>query len=216
VLHWVRNDRHIGADDLLLLDAGVEAHSLYTADVTRTIPVSGTFTPSQREIYTLVWEAQRAAFAACRPGNDFLDPNVAAMRVLAHGLERLGILPSAEEALRDDKLFYKRYSLHNVSHMLGLDVHDCAQARAETYKFGRLEPGMVLTVEPGLYFQLDDLTVPERYRGIGVRIEDDVVITATGHENLSAALPSEADAVEAWVRTLRGTAPEPWAVPPAP
>jgi Xaa-Pro aminopeptidase len=213
VLHWVRNDRRIGADDLLLLDAGVEAVSLYTADVTRTIPVSGTFTPAQREIYTLVWEAQRAAFAVCAPGNDFLDPNAAAMRVLAHGLERLGILPSAAEALHDDKQFYKRYSLHNVSHMLGLDVHDCAQARAETYKFGRLEPGMVLTVEPGLYFQPDDLTVPERYRGIGVRIEDDVVITAEGHENLSAALPSAPDAVEAWVRDLRGTAPEPWVLP---
>jgi Xaa-Pro aminopeptidase len=216
VLHWVRNDRHIGAGDLLLLDAGVEAHSLYTADVTRTIPVDGTFTPAQREIYTLVWEAQRAAFDACRPGNDFLDPNAAAMRVLAYGLERLGVLPSADDALRADKLFYKRYSLHNVSHMLGLDVHDCAQARAETYKFGRLEPGMVLTVEPGLYFQLDDLTVPERYRGIGVRIEDDIVITAGGYENLSGALPSEPDAVEAWVRGLRGSAPEPWVVPPAP
>jgi Xaa-Pro aminopeptidase len=215
ILHWVRNDRRIGSDDLLLLDAGVEAVSLYTADVTRTIPVSGSFTPAQREVYTLVWEAQRAAFDLCRPGNDFLDPNAAAMRVLAHGLERLGILSSAEEALRDDKLFYKRYSLHNVSHMLGLDVHDCAKARAETYKFGKLEPGMVLTVEPGLYFQLDDLTVPERYRGIGVRIEDDVVITAGGHENLSAALPSEPDAVEAWVRSLGGTMPEPWVVPAA-
>ena len=191
----------------------VEAVSLYTADVTRTIPVSGTFTPAQREVYTLVWEAQRAAFDACKPGNDFLDPNAAAMRVLAHGLERLGILSSAEEALRDDKLFYKRYSLHNVSHMLGLDVHDCAKARAETYKFGRLEAGMVLTVEPGLYFQLDDLTVPERYRGIGVRIEDDVVITAGGYENLSAALPSEPDAVEEWVRSLCATIPEPWVVP---
>jgi len=215
ILHWVRNDRRIGSDDLLLLDAGVEAVSLYTADVTRTIPVSGTFTPAQREIYTLVWEAQRAAFDACRPGNDFLDPNTAAMRVLAYGLEGLGILPSADEALRDDKQFYKRYSLHNVSHMLGLDVHDCAKARAETYKFGRLAPGMVLTVEPGLYFQLDDLTVPERYRGIGVRIEDDVVITAGGHENLSAALPSEPEAVEAWVRSLAGTAPDPWVVPGA-
>jgi len=213
ILHWVRNDRRIEMWDLLLLDAGVEAVSLYTADVTRTLPVSGTFTPAQREIYTLVWEAQSAAFEACKPGNDFLDPNAAAMRVLAHGLERLGILPSAEEALRDDKLFYKRYSLHNVSHMLGLDVHDCAKARAETYKFGRLVPGMVLTVEPGLYFQLDDLTVPERYRGIGVRIEDDVVITADGYENLSADLPSEPDAVEAWVRSLAGTAPDPWVVP---
>jgi Xaa-Pro aminopeptidase len=215
ILHWVRNDRRIGAADLLLLDAGVEAVSLYTADVTRTLPVSGTFTPSQREIYTLVWEAQRAAFDACRPGADFLDPNAAAMRVLAWGLQNLGILESAEEALRDDKLFYKRYSLHNVSHMLGLDVHDCAKARSETYKFGRLAPGMVLTVEPGLYFQLDDLTVPERYRGIGVRIEDDVVITADGYDNLSAALPSEPDAVEAWVRSLAGTAPEPWVIPEA-
>ena len=199
----------------LLLDAGVEAVSLYTADVTRTIPVSGTYTPAQREIYTLVWEAQRAAFAACKPGNDFLDPNTAAMDVLAHGLERLGILSSAEEALRNDKLFYKRYSLHNVSHMLGLDVHDCAAARAETYKFGKLEPGMVLTVEPGLYFQLDDLTVPEPYRGIGVRIEDDIVITADGYENLSAALPSEPDAVENWVRSLAGTMPEAWVIPSA-
>ena len=213
ILHWVRNDRHIGKNELLLLDAGVEAVSLYTADVTRTIPIDGAFTPAQREIYTLVWEAQQAGFAQCKPGNDFLDPNRAAMIVLARGLERLGILASAEEALADDKLFYKRYSLHNVSHMLGLDVHDCAAARAETYKYGRLEPGMVLTVEPGLYFQVDDLTVPETYRGIGVRIEDDVVITAAGYENLSAALPSEPDAVEAWVRALRGTAPEAWVIP---
>lgn len=215
ILHWVRNDRRIGQDELLLLDAGVEAVSLYTADVTRTIPVSGSFTPAQREIYTLVWEAQRAAFEACKPGNDFLDPNAAAMKVLAHGLERLGILTSAEEALNDDKLFYKRYSLHNVSHMLGLDVHDCAAARAETYKFGKLAAGMVLTVEPGLYFQLDDLTVPEQYRGIGVRIEDDIAITAGGYENLSAALPSEPDAVESWVRSLAGTMPEPWVIPAA-
>jgi Xaa-Pro aminopeptidase len=215
ILHWVRNDRRIGTDELLLLDAGVEGVSLYTADVTRTLPVGGTFTPAQREIYTLVWEAQRAAFMACKPGNDFLDPNVAAMHVLAYGLERLGILTSAEEALQNDKLFYKRYSLHNVSHMLGLDVHDCAAARAETYRFGKLEAGMVLTVEPGLYFQLDDLTVPEQYRGIGVRIEDDVVITAGGYENLSAALPSAPDAVETWVSSLAGTAPEPWVIPAA-
>ena len=212
-LHWVRNDRRITDNDVLLLDAGVEAVSLYTADITRTIPVSGTFTSEQRDVYTLVWEAQRAAFIECKPGNDFLDPNRAAMRVLAHGLERLGILASAAEALRDEHQFYKRYSLHGVSHMLGLDVHDCAAARAETYRFGALRAGMVLTVEPGLYFQLDDLTVPERYRGIGVRIEDDIVITAAGYKNLSAALPSEPAAVEAWVRTLRGTAPEPFVIP---
>jgi len=125
------------------------------------------------------------------------------MTVLAHGLERLGILPTtAAEALDDQKQFYKRYSLHNVSHMLGLDVHDCAQARQEAYKFGKLKPGMVLTVEPGLYFQRDDLTVPPKYRGIGVRIEDDVVITEKGHRNLSKAIPSDADAVEAWMRRV--------------
>ncbi|HEX3468818.1 MAG TPA: aminopeptidase P family protein [Candidatus Elarobacter sp.] len=202
-LHWTRNDRRIGENELLLLDAGVEAETLYTADITRTLPISGRFTPEQRTVYELVLEAQEAGFAACKPGNDFLEPNRAAMKVLARGLEALGILSSAEEALRDENLFYKRYSLHNVSHMLGLDVHDCAAARAETYKFGRLQTGMVLTVEPGLYFQLDDLTVPARYRGIGVRIEDDVLITETGVEVLSAAIPRATDEVEAWVGSAR-------------
>jgi Xaa-Pro aminopeptidase len=205
-LHWTRNDRRIGDNELLLLDAGVEADSLYTADITRTLPISGTFTPEQRAIYELVLAAQRAAFAQCKPGNDFLAPNHAAMQVLAHGLERLGILSSAEDALRDENLFYKRYSLHNVSHMLGLDVHDCAAARAETYKLGALRAGMVLTVEPGLYFQLDDLTVPARYRGIGVRIEDDVLVTESGVDVLSAAIPRETDDVEAWVSSAKAPA----------
>jgi Xaa-Pro aminopeptidase len=134
-----------------------------------------------------------------------MEPNARAMRVLAHGLEALGILTtSAEEALRDDRQLYKRYSLHNVSHMLGLDVHDCARARQEVYKFGKLKAGMVLTVEPGLYFQKDDLTVPSRYRGIGVRIEDDVLVTARGMRNLSADIPSEAGAVERWMRSVQG------------
>jgi Xaa-Pro aminopeptidase len=199
ILHWVKNEGDVRPGTLLLLDAGVEAHTLYTADITRTLPVSGRFSREQRQIYELVHAAQAAAFAEVKPGRDFLDPNRAAMNVLAEGLERLGILEDAAEALADQNQFYKRYSLHNVSHMLGLDVHDCAQARAETYKFGQLKPGMVLTVEPGLYFQTDDLTVPARYRGIGVRIEDDVVVTAKGMRNLSADIPSEAAAVEAWM-----------------
>ncbi|HTJ24523.1 MAG TPA: aminopeptidase P family protein [Candidatus Limnocylindria bacterium] len=207
ILHWTRNDRDLHEGELLLLDAGVEANTLYTADVTRTIPLSGRFSPEQRAIYELVLAAQEAGFAQCAPGKDFLDPNRAAMRVLADGLQRLGILPDAEEALRDENLFYKRYSLHNVSHMLGLDVHDCAQARAETYKFGKLEAGMVLTVEPGLYFQPDDLTVPARYRGIGVRIEDDVLITPTGVDILSAAIPRTVEAIETWVTTAREITP---------
>jgi Xaa-Pro aminopeptidase len=202
-LHWTANDGTLHPGDLLLLDAGVETHTLYTADVTRTIPIDGRFSSEQRTIYALVLEAQNAGLAACRPGNDFMEPNRAAMHVLAHGLERLGILPtSAREALEATNQFYKRYSLHNVSHMLGLDVHDCAQARRETYKYGKLAPGMVLTVEPGLYFQPDDLTVPPAYRGIGVRIEDDVVVTDDGCRILSAALPREIDAVEAWMRDL--------------
>jgi Xaa-Pro aminopeptidase len=202
-LHWKHNDGAIRKGDLLLLDAGIEGNSLYTADVTRTLPISGKFTRAQRAVYELVLAAQRAALKIVRPGNDFMAPNKAAMNVLAHGLERLRILPmSAEEALRDENQFYRRYSLHNVSHMLGLDVHDCAQARAENYKYGRLEAGMVLTIEPGLYFQTDDLTVPVQYRGIGVRIEDDILVTAKGHRNLSAVLPSEADEVEQWMRQI--------------
>jgi len=202
-LHWTSNDGDLRPGDLLLLDAGVEAHTLYTADVTRTVPLNGRFSNEQREIYELVLAAQDAAFAKCTPDEDFLAPNAAAMNVLARGLERLGILHSADEALCATNQFYKRYSLHNVSHMLGLDVHDCAQARAQTYKLGKLAPGMTLTVEPGLYFQPDDLTVPERYRGIGVRIEDDIVITEHGHRNLSADFPRETAAVEAWVLGAR-------------
>jgi len=202
-LHWTDNDGPVRDGDLILLDMGVEGHELYTADVTRTLPVSGTFTPRQREVYTLVLQAQEAAIAACRPGADFLDPHRAAMRVLAHGLVGLGVLQDAEAALAEDAQLYRRYTLHGVSHMLGLDVHDCAHARQETYRKGPLEVGYVLTVEPGLYFQPDDLTVPEDLRGIGVRIEDDLVVTADGCRNLSAALPRDPDAVEAWMRSLQ-------------
>jgi Xaa-Pro aminopeptidase len=202
-LHWMKNDGAIRKGDLLLLDAGVEGNTLYTADVTRTLPISGKFSREQRAVYDIVLAAQRAALRAVKPGNDFMAPNKAAMAVIAHGLERLGILPtSAEEALRDENQFYRRYSLHNVSHMLGLDVHDCAQARAQNYKYGKLEAGMVLTIEPGLYFQTDDLTVPARYRGIGVRIEDDVLVTGKGHRNLSASLPRDPDEVEQWMRQI--------------
>lgn len=199
-LHWTRNDGALRKRNLLLLDAGVEGHSLYTADITRTLPIGGKFTKAQRTIYKLVHRAQKAALEQVKPGNDFLEPNKAAMKVLAEGLEKLGILTvTAAEALKEEHQFYKRYSLHNVSHMLGLDVHDCAKARQENYKYGKLKAGMVLTVEPGLYFQEDDLTVPEEYRGIGVRIEDDVVVTETGCENLSEHIPSEIDDVEAWM-----------------
>jgi Xaa-Pro aminopeptidase len=200
VLHWTRNHSQLDRRELILVDAGIEGHALYTADITRTLPISGRFSKEQRIVYELVWIAQQAALAAVKPGNDFMAPNVAASRVLAQGLFDLGILPMpVDEALDPKNLFFKRYSLHNVSHMLGLDVHDCAKAREEVYRYGKLVPGMVLTVEPGLYFQLDDLTVPARFRGIGVRIEDDVLVTAKGMKNLSANIPSEASAVERWM-----------------
>ncbi len=199
-LHWTRNNGTLDKSALLLLDAGVECDSLYTADVTRTLPLSGTFSHEQRAVYDIVYEAQRVAIDAVSPGNDFLEPNRRAMRVLAEGLIELGVLKcSLDEALDPEKQFYRRYTLHNVSHMLGIDVHDCAKARAETYRYGRLREGMVLTVEPGLYFQPDDETVPPSLRGIGARIEDDIAVTATGRENFSAILPSRSDAVERWI-----------------
>lgn len=202
ILHWTRNDGQVRNGDLLLLDAGVECHQLYTADVTRTMPVNGKFSAAQRRVYELVLSAQRAALDAVRPGVEFREPHNVAMRVLTEGLHDLGILrESPDEALRPDRQLFRRYTLHGTSHMLGIDVHDCAQARNEKYQ-GELFEGYVLTIEPGLYFQSNDLTVPEEYRGIGVRIEDDVLVTADGHENLSAALPRDPDEIETWMANL--------------
>ena len=202
VLHWTRNDGAVRSGDLLLLDAGVECHNLYTADVTRTMPVNGTFSPAQRRIYELVLAAQDAGIAAVKPGVPFSAPHEAAIAVLAAGLYELGILTEEPAtALRKDRQLHRRYTLHGVSHMLGLDVHDCANARNDVY-LGELAEGYVLTVEPGLYFQANDLTVPEEYRGIGVRIEDDILVTADGSRNLSSALARRVDDVEAWMAAL--------------
>ena len=202
-LHWVHNDGVVRPGELMLLDMGVESRELYTADVTRTLPINGRWTEPQRRVYDVVHRAQRAAVEAVRPGVDFLEPHRVAMRVIAATLEEWGILPvSAEESLQKDSGLHQRYTLHGTSHMLGLDVHDCASARSETYRDGTLAPGMVLTVEPGLYFQPDDLTVPAELRGIGVRIEDDVLVTDTGRRNLSEALPRDPDEVERWMAAL--------------
>ncbi|GHJ26674.1 Xaa-Pro aminopeptidase 1 [Streptomyces hygroscopicus subsp. sporocinereus] len=198
VLHWIRNDGPLEAGTLLLLDAGVETDSLYTADITRTLPLSGRFSHLQRQVYELVLAAQDAGIAALRPGASFRDFHRAAMRVIAEGLTEWGVLKSPEGDL------HRRYTLCGSGHMLGLDVHDCAQARAETYPDGVLEEGQVLTVEPGLYFQPDDETLPAELRGIGVRIEDDLVVTAEGARLMSGALPRTPDAIEAWMGELIG------------
>ena len=204
-LHWTRNDGEVRAGDLVLVDAGVEVDSLYTADVTRTLPVDGEFTDVQRRIYQAVLDAADAAFAVARPGSRFRDVHAAAMEVIAARLAEWGLLPgTAEESLDPEGQFHRRWMVHGTSHHLGIDVHDCAQARREMYLDAVLEPGMVFTIEPGLYFKADDLAVPEEYRGIGVRIEDDVLITADGNENLSAALPRRPDEIEAWMAGLLG------------
>ena len=144
--------------------------------------------------------AQEAGIQAVRPGTAFADVHAASMTVLAHGLEDMGLLPvPAAQALDPDSKVYARWTLHGTSHMLGMDVHDCGAAAPESYARGTLAEGMVLTVEPGLYFQEDDLLVPEELRGTGIRIEDDVLVTADGRRNLSEALPRTADDVEAWM-----------------
>ncbi len=202
ILHWTRNDGPVVPGDLVLIDAGVELDSYYTADITRTLPVSGQFTDVQRRVYEAVREAADAAFAIVRPGIRFKDVHAAAMQVIAVKTAEWGFLPvSADESLAPDAGYHRRYMVHGTSHHLGLDVHDCGQARREMYMDGLVEAGMIFTIEPGLYFQPDDLTVPEEYRGIGVRIEDNILVTAEGAENLSAGIPRTADAVEEWMRS---------------
>ncbi|MEU7857723.1 aminopeptidase P family protein [Nonomuraea sp. NPDC049141] len=198
-LHWVRCDGPVLPEELLLLDMGVEVRSHYTADVTRTFPASGTFSPAQRQVHDLVERAHRAGLAQAGPGHRFTDFHHAAMEVIAHGLDDWGMLPvSVDEALSEHSQHHRRYLICGIGHHLGLDVHDCAKAAPEAYHGALIEPGMVFTVEPGLYFHAHDQTVPPELRGIGVRIEDDLLVTADGIEVLSAALPLSASGLENW------------------
>lgn len=208
VLHWVHNHGATRPGDLLLMDMGVENRNLYTADVTRVLPVDGRFTPLQRQVYDAVYAAQQAGIEMCRPGVAFRGVHLASMRVLAEALKDLGLLPvSVDEAMDPASTVYRRWTLHGTSHMLGIDVHDCANARKENYREGPLGEGYVLTVEPGLYFQPEDEMVPEELRGIGVRIEDDILVTADGPVNLSAGLPRRSDEVETWLAEQREAGP---------
>lgn len=205
-LHWWRNDGDIAPGQLLLADLGVEVDTLFTADVTRTLPVTGEWSETQRKLYGAVLEAQNAGIDEVKAGADFLAAHKAAMWVLADYLYSWGVLsvPADVSCAADTESpgagLHRRYTLHGVSHMLGIDVHDCAAARDETYRHGRLGAGYVLTVEPGLYFQPNDLSVPAEWRGIGIRIEDDILVTNGAPVNLSAALPREPDAITDWMR----------------
>ncbi len=203
----VAQPRRRRARQLLLADMGVETDELYTADVTRTMPVSGEWTPDQLRVYRAVQEAQAAGIAEVKAGADFLAAHRAAMWVLADHLHSLGHPARHGRGLLRPTIrrspapgLHRRYTLHGTSHMLGIDVHDCALARDEIYREGTLAAGHVLTVEPGLYFQANDRTVPAELRGIGVRIEDDIVVTDGEPLNLSAGLPRDPDEIIAWMR----------------
>ncbi|HVW28972.1 MAG TPA: aminopeptidase P N-terminal domain-containing protein [Polyangiaceae bacterium] len=193
VLHYHKNNRRMESGDLLLIDAGTE-FGYYAADVTRTFPVAGKFTAPQREIYELVLAAQDASIAATKPGATIDDVHAASVRVLAEGMIALGLIEGpVEDAIKEER--YKRYYMHKTSHYLGMDVHDVGRY-FEKGKARPLEPGVVITVEPGLYVPAGDDKAPPRYRGIGVRIEDDVLVTESGHRVLSEAIPRRTADVE--------------------
>jgi Xaa-Pro aminopeptidase len=198
VLHYTANADELKEGDLLLIDAGAE-HRYYAADITRTFPVSGRFTEPQRAIYELVLDAQQAAIRKVRPGARWIEPHEAAVRVLTAGLVKLGLLKGAVQKLVKEEA-YKPYFMHRTGHWLGMDVHDVGE-----YKVGnqwrRLEPGMVLTVEPGLYISRADRNVAKQWRGIGVRIEDDVLVINEGCEVLTSGAPSAVAEIENVMQT---------------
>tara|TARA_Y200000002_G_scaffold262263_1_gene217709 strand:- start:700 stop:1536 length:837 start_codon:yes stop_codon:yes gene_type:complete len=197
ILHYTTNRDVCGDDEVILIDAGAEYRG-YASDITRSWPISGSFTDAQREIYDVVLEAQLAAIEACQVGNLYTAPHDAARKVLAEGLIRLGVISqSLEDSLDMESGELKRWYMHNTSHWIGLDVHD-----AGVYKPGGeprlLEPGMCLTVEPGLYFGAwrPDVDCPERYANIGIRIEDDVLITQDGPVVLTEDCPKTVEDIE--------------------
>ena len=194
ILHYIENDVALADGDLVLIDAGCE-YEFYTADITRTFPANGTFTDIQRRCYEIVLGAQKAGVAMAKPGETIDGIHTRTIEMLTEGMVELGLLQGpASERIADDS--YKRFYMHRTSHWLGMDVHDAgAYTRDGTARL--LEPGMIITVEPGLYIPSDADDVPAELRGIGIRIEDDVLITESGHENLTAATPKEVAEVEA-------------------
>jgi Xaa-Pro aminopeptidase len=194
VLHYEENSQEMKEGDLLLIDAAGE-WDYVAADITRTFPVSGRFRPAQRRLYDVVLDAQKKAIAAARTGNRFEDVHQAALLVLVEGMIATGLLSGTpEEVIQTER--YRRYYMHKTSHWLGMDVHDVGRYQTEGSS-RLLEPGMVLTVEPGLYVAAGDTEAPPEYRGIGIRIEDDILITETGNQNLTSGVPKEVAEIEA-------------------
>jgi len=200
VLHYTDNADLLRDGDLLLIDAGAEFGN-YAADITRTFPVNGRYSEPQRLLYELVLEAQLAAIAKIRPGNTWIQPHEEAVRVLVKGLVKLGLLQGRVYKLIRDEA-YKPFFMHRTGHWLGMDVHDVGDYKIDD-KWRKLEPGMVLTVEPGLYVPPACMDVDEKWRGIGIRIEDDVMVTQKGCEVLSAAMPKTVAEIEAFMEAGR-------------
>jgi Xaa-Pro aminopeptidase len=194
VLHYVTNDAQLRDGDLLLIDAGAE-YATYASDITRTFPVNGRFTDAQREIYTIVLDAQEACIAMVRPGVSVEDLNTRAVELLTEGMVRLGLLAGEPAKLIEEKE-YKKFFMHGVGHYLGMDVHDVGLYKVDGQP-RPLEPGVVITIEPGLYVAADAENIPERFRGVGVRIEDDVLVTAEGCRVLTDKVPKRIDEIEA-------------------
>ncbi len=200
ILHYTENDKPLLEDTMVLVDAGAEFEG-YASDVTRTYPVGGRFAGPGRAVYEVVLAAQEAAIAACRPGATLPEIHKIAVRSLIEGMLSLQLLEGTVDDLFAEES-YKPWYMHGTSHWLGLDVHDVGvYAHGETPR--KLEPGMVFTVEPGLYVREDDENAPESLRGIGVRIEDDILVTDDGFENLNTAIPKAIPDVEAWMRSGR-------------
>jgi len=200
VLHYTDNDARLKDGELILIDAGAE-YEYYAADITRTFPVNGRFSPPQRALYELVLEAQLAAIDKVRPGNHWNEPHEAAVRVLTKGLIRLGLLDGRLSRLIK-KEAYKDFYMHRTGHWLGMDVHDVGDYKVDG-QWRELRPGMVLTVEPGLYIGKRNKHVSKRWRGIGIRIEDDVLVTESGCEVLTAAVPKTIAEIEALMEAGR-------------
>ncbi len=200
VLHYKTNRDQLRNDDLILIDAGGEM-GLYASDITRTYPVNGRFTKPQRELYEIVLKAQKAAIAALKPGIKFADIHKLTVENLVDGLLRLGLLSGKHEEIVKDRKHYGAFYPHNTSHWIGMDVHDCGDYFLADQSSIPLEAGNMLTIEPGIYISHDRMDVPAEYRGIGIRIEDDVLVTPAGHEVFSADAPKEIAEIEAIVGT---------------
>ena len=191
-LHYVENNQNLKKSDLLLVDAGCE-YEMYASDITRTFPVSGKFSDEQLKIYEIVLEAMNAAIDQVKPGNDIMQPQEISERVITEGLIRIGLLEGDPEELHKSGAF-KEFYMHKIGHWLGLDVHDAGDYM-EGDEYMKFKPGMITTIEPGIYIS-SSMDVDDRWKGIGVRIEDDILVTKDGNENLTSKVPSDPKEIE--------------------